>query len=587
MKKILLILYCFSLMISCQKKASEPNQKLATLLEKYWDEQAKLSPLSATSQGDYRYNSQLANDISSTYLSEKENFNRKYLAEIEKFNPEELNAQDLISYDIFKRDLSLELAEKEFETELIPIHQFWGTHQTFAQFGSGESDHPFKTVKDYDDFLSRIKDFQVWADTAISNMQEGMGKGIVLPQSLVLKVIPQMTALVTNDAQSNLFYGPIKNLPKTFSATEKTRLTKSYEQAIMTQVVPTFKKLGDFFQKEYLPKARKTSGIGDTPNGKKYYEHLVRYWTTTDLRPEEIHELGLREVARIRTEMERIKSETGYKGDLKSFFEYIKSDEKFRIYKNPKEVLDGYWKIYRTMEPQLKKAFNQVPKSKFEIRQTEAFRAASASAEYLQGTPDGSRPGIFYVPILDAKKFTYPGMESLFLHEAIPGHHYQGSLQMENEALPKFRRFYWSGAYGEGWALYCESMGKEMGLYTNPYQYFGALGEEMHRAIRLVVDTGIHNKGWSREKSIQYSLDNEPISLEDATAEIERYMAIPGQALSYKVGSLKIRELRTKYEKSLGAKFNLAAFHHEVLKDGCLPIDILEKKMAVWAAGVK
>jgi uncharacterized protein (DUF885 family) len=587
MKKILLILCCFSVMISCQKKASEPNQKLATLLEKYWDEQAKLSPLSATSQGDYRYNSQLVNDISSTYLSEKENFNKKYLAEIEKFNPEDLNPEDLISYDIFRRDLSLELAEKEFETELIPIHQFWGTHQTFAQFGSGESDHPFKTVKDYDDFLSRIKDFQVWADTAISNMQEGMGKGIVLPKSLVLKVIPQMTALVTNDAQSNLFYGPIKNLPKTFSVTEKTRLTKSYEQAIMTQVVPTFKKLGDFFQKEYLPKARKTSGIGDTPNGKKYYDHLVRYWTTTDLRPEEIHELGLREVARIRAEMEKIKSETGYKGDLKSFFEYVKSNEKFRIYKNPKEVLDGYWKIYHTMEPQLKKAFNQVPKSKFEIRQTEAFRAASASAEYLQGTPDGSRPGIFYVPILDAKKFTYPGMESLFLHEAIPGHHYQSSLQMENEALPKFRRFYWSGAYGEGWALYCESMGKEMGLYTNPYQYFGALGEEMHRAIRLVVDTGIHNKGWSREESIKYSLDNEPISLEEATAEIERYMAIPGQALSYKVGSLKIRELRTKYEKSLGAKFNLAAFHHEVLKDGCLPIDILEKKMAVWAEGVK
>ena len=286
--------------------------------------------------------------------------------------------------------------------------------------------------------------------------------------------------------------------------------------------------------------------------------------------------------------MDSVKNAVGFKGDLKSFFEFMKTDKRFMPYKTPQDVLNAFHAIHKTMEPNLDKMFGRTPKTPFEIRQTEAFRAASASAEYNQGSPDGSRPGIFYVPILDATTFnTTSGMESLFLHEAIPGHHYQISLQQENEKLPKFRRFIFYSAYGEGWALYCESLGKELGLYTDPYQYMGALGDEIHRAIRLVVDVAIHTKGWTREQAIKYMMDNEAISEQGATAEIERYMAIPAQALSYKIGAIKIAELRNKYSQQLGNDFKLSTFHDEFLKDGCMPLDVVEKKMDAWAARQK
>jgi uncharacterized protein (DUF885 family) len=262
----------------------------------------------------------------------------------------------------------------------------------------------------------------------------------------------------------------------------------------------------------------------------------------------------------------------------------MKTSKQFMPFKTPEEVLNAYRNIQQQIQPNLSKMFSRTPKTGFEIRQTEAFRAASASAEYNQGSPDGSRPGIFYVPILDATTYnTTSGMESLFLHEAIPGHHYQISLQQENADLPKFRRFAWYGAYGEGWALYSESLGKELGLYKDPYQYMGALGDEIHRAIRLVVDVALHTKGWTREQAIRYMMENEAISEQGATAEIERYMAIPGQALSYKIGALKIAELRNKYQQQLGDRFMLAAFHDELLEGGVMPLEILERKMDEWA----
>ena len=341
---------------------------------------------------------------------------------------------------------------------------------------------------------------------------------------------------------------------------DKKHFTDAYTKLINEQIIPAYKKLGDFLKNEYLPKARASTGIDSLPDGDKYYNYLVHYWTTTNKTPDEIYNTGLAEVKRIRSIMDSVKNAVGFKGDLNSFFEYMRTDKKFMPYKTPEEVLNAFRAIQQEEEPYLKNMFGRTPKTKFEIRQTEAFRAASASAEYNQGAPDGSRPGIFYVPILDATKFnTTSGMESLFLHEAIPGHHYQTSLQMENTALPTFRRFLWYGAYGEGWALYCESLGKELGLYKDPYQYMGALGDEIHRAIRLVVDVGMHVKGMTREEAIKYMMDNEAISEAGATAEIERYMAIPGQALSYKIGALKIRELRNKYQQELGSKFKLCS----------------------------
>jgi uncharacterized protein (DUF885 family) len=589
-KKSIIISFCLSfLFFSCQtkdqKSGPEPNKELATLLSNYWSEVDGFDAFGSTSRGNTKYNGVFDNNISQAYIAKYDSFSLANYNRLLKIDRESLNENDKISYDIFKQNYEMLVAGKEFKDEQQPIHQFWGTHLTFMQFGSGESDQPFNTVSDYQNFLSRANGFPIWANTAIANMREGMAAGNVLPKSLVLKVIPQLLEHTGADATKSLFYGPINKLPASFSAAEKAKITADYVVAINTVVQPTFKKLATFFQNEYLPKARLSSGIGALPNGKKMYEYLVKSWTTTNMTPDEIHNLGLSEVARIRTEMEKIKAEVGFKGDLKSFFKYTTTDAKFKPFKTPKDVLDGFRKINVTMEPQLKKLFNNVPKSKFEIRQTEKFREATASAEYMQGTADGKRPGIFYTPILDAPNFVYPGMESLFLHEAIPGHHYQSSLQIENQNLPEFRKYYWNGAYGEGWALYCESLGKELGLYTDPYHYFGALGDEMHRAIRLVVDTGIHAKGWSREKALQYSLDNEPTSMQAAVAEIERYMAVPGQALSYKIGALKIRELRTKYEKQLGAKFDLAKFHDKILEFGNLPLDILESMLENWSKG--
>lgn len=293
-------------------------------------------------------------------------------------------------------------------------------------------------------------------------------------------------------------------------------------------------------------------------------------------------------MARIRHLQDSVKNVVGFKGDLQAFFEFMKADKRFTPYKKPAEVLAAFETIHKTIEPNLEKMFNHVPKTAFEIRQTEAFRAASASAEYNPGSPDGSRPGIFYVPILDATTFnTTSGMESLFLHEAIPGHHYQISLQQEDTTLPDFRRFGGNNAYVEGWALYCESLGKELGLFTDPYQYVAALGDEIHRAIRLVVDVGLHTKNMTREEAIKYMMSNEAAGEQYATMEIERYMAIPGQALGYKIGALKIAELRNKYQRELGKDFSLADFHDNILKDGALPLDVLERKMDDWAVKQK
>ena len=589
MKKLLLGLLALTI-ISCTSKKTEqvattsPNKDLAKVFDDYYEESLKLSPLSATSQGDSRYNDLLPNDISQEFIEKSKGFYTNYLDKLSKFDRETLSDDDKIALDIFKREMAIQLEGYKFHGENIPFQQFWGLPLTMGQLGSGEGSQPFKTVKDYEDWLKRISAFKVWGDTAIVNFRKGIATGMVLPKSLAVKMIPQMNDLVVNDPTKSLFYGPINKLPKDFSSADKTRLTDAYKKAIMGELVPTYKEMGDFLKNEYLPKTRLSSGIDVLPQGKELYAYQVRQWTTTDKTPEEIYEIGLKEVARIRSEMEKVKDQVGFKGTLAEFFTHLKTDKQFYPYKQPKEVLDAFRGILVKIEPNLKTMFNKTPKSKFEVRQTEKFREASASAEYNQASADGSRPGIFYVPIPDAAKFNFTsGMESLFLHEAIPGHHYQTSLLQENANLHKFQRFNWYGAYGEGWALYCESLGKELGLYTDPYQYMGALGDEIHRAIRLVVDVAIHTKGWSREQAIKYMMDNEPIAEQGAVAEIERYMAIPGQALSYKIGALKIRELRTKYEKQLGAKFNLANFHDEFLKDGCMPLDVLERKMDAWA----
>jgi uncharacterized protein (DUF885 family) len=563
-------------------QSDKGNRALADLFDRYWEQNLRLYPIEATQNGDNRYNDRLTIDIADSFRDSLRRFYTSYLEGIKKFNREQLNENDRISYDIFRREMEMQLEGLRYPDHYTPFQQFWALPLTLGQLGSGESSQPFKTAQDYRNWLGRARAFSAWADTAIANFRKGAAAGITLPRALVVKMIPQMRDMANPDTAKNVFFGPLRHMPAEVAANDS--LQQAFRATLTSYLLPAYQRLGAFLQQEYLPKTRTTTGISAVPGGADYYNYLIRYWTTTDLSAEEVYQTGLSEVKRIRGEMERVKAQVGFTGELGAFFAQVRSDPKLMPYTTPEEVLAAFRAIQQKIDPNLEKMFGRRPKTPFEIRQTEAFRAASAAAEYQQGAPDGSRPGVFYVPIVDATRFNITsGMESLFLHEAIPGHHYQVSLQQENESLPRFRRFAWYGAYGEGWALYTESLGCELGLYTDPYQYLGALGDEIHRAIRLVVDVGMHAKGMTREQAIQYMMDNEAISEEGAVAEIERYMAIPGQALSYKIGALKIGELRNKYHRQLGGQFKLSEFHDEFLKDGCMPLQVVEQKMDAWA----
>jgi uncharacterized protein (DUF885 family) len=563
------------------------SSPLAALFINYWEEQARLYPLQATTQGDNRFNDQLPNSGTQEFRQQQRRLYERYRDQLARLDRSKLTAADQTSYDVFQYEMTSRLASLAQPTWTMPFTQFSGLPLELAQLGAGTGAQPFKTVQDYDNWLARVRQFPAWADTAAADFRHGMRTGLVLPKVLVQKMIPQLEALAVADPSQSVFYGPIKQLPASFSAADKQRLTAAYEQAIRTQLVPTYQRLATFLKNDYLPAARTSTGIAAVPGGADMYTTAVAYWTTTTRTPEEIYQTGQSEVTRIRGEMEKVRQQIGYTGTLPELLASLSTDPKFRPYKTPEDVLNGFRAIQGRVAPGLPRLFGRMPKTAFEIRQTEAFRAASASAQYNRGAADGSRPGIFYVPILDATKFKTPGMESLFLHEAIPGHHFQVSLQQENTNLPKFQRFAFYSAFSEGWALYTESLGKELGMYTDPYQYLGALSAEMHRAIRLVVDVGIHAKGLTREQAIQYMLDNEATTEQGATAEIERYMAWPGQALAYKTGQLKMRELRTRYEKQLGPKFSLKAFHDELLLDGAMPLAVLERRMDAWAARQK
>ena len=577
------------LMISCKKSdialpKSEAN--IDSIASKYYEGYLKMYPLEATMQGDSRYNDLLSNNISSEFISKEIEFYTETQKKLKSIEYDDLSDEQKTVYDVLDYTLKDKIERYAYHPELLPFSQFEGLPLDFPLLGSAEGNQPFKTTKDYDNWLKRIDAFVIWMNTAEKNFREGMKQNVVLPKKLVVKMIPQMHSeeIITEDFDKNIFYGPIKKMPKNFSAKDKEKYKILYQEAISSKIIPAYQKMGDFLEKEYLPKARNTDGINAIPNGKNIYEYYAKSWTTTNKTPEEINKIGLQQVAMLRAEMEKVKTQLGFKGSLEQFLTSLKTDKKAMPFKTPEEVIAAFNGILKKIEPKLPSMFSKFPKTPFEIRRTEKFREASASAEYKQGTPDGKRPGIFYTPIPDATKYNVTnGFESLFLHEAIPGHHYQVSLQQENTEIPKFMRFGWFGAYGEGWAHYTETLGPEFGLYTDPYQKMGYLSDQMLRAVRLVVDTGIHTGKMTREEAIKYYLSNISDSEEGATAAIERYMAIPGQALGYKIGSLKILELRAKYQKQLGNKFNLAKFHDEILNQGCLPLSVLERKMELWA----
>jgi len=594
MKNILSVLYfaIFTslILLSCKKSdlpvAKEIPADLDSIAANYYEQYLKLYPLQATAQGDYRYNDQLPIDIDKDFISGEISFYNSVQNQLKKVDYKNLSDEKKTVFDVLDYTLKDKVERYAYHPEKIPFTQFGGLPLDFPLLGSGEGSQPFKTEKDYEDWLKRTENFPNWMNTAIENFREGITTGFVLPKKLVTKMIPQMKAeeITTADLEKNIFYGPVKKFPKNFTSAQKERLTAAYKEMISTKIIPAYQKMADFLEKEYLPKARTGDGINGLPKGNEIYTYYAKSWTTTTKTPNEINEIGLGEVAMLRAEMEKIKQELGFTGSLEEFLTYLKTDQKAMPYKTSKEILAGFKGILAKITPKLKTMFGNTPKTGFEIRQTEKFREASASAEYMPGTPDGKRPGIFYIPIPNPQEFNVTsGMESLFLHEAIPGHHYQISLQQENLGLPKFMRFGWFGAYGEGWAHYCETLGPEFGLYTDPYQKMGYLSDQMLRAVRLVIDTGLHTGTMTREQAIQYFLSNVAYDEGGATAEVERYMAFPGQALSYKIGALKIRELRDQYQKNLGSKFNLAQFHDEVLNQGCLPLDVLQRKMDNWA----
>lgn len=567
-------------------QVSRPT-KFQKMLEYYYEDYLKINPTTATFKGDNRYNDRIENPISADYRAQSASMVNRYLDSLHHYTLSQLTAKDQLSYRIFEYELQNRVEGAKFDPYLTPVSQMNDFRISFSQMGSGAGIHPFKTVKDYDDFLKRMPGFAAWTDTAIANMRKGMKSSVVQPRVLMVKVIPQLKAVTTDSAKKSMFYNPIKNMPSTFSPEDKQRLSHAYEEAINTLINPAYKKLLNFIENEYLPKTRETVGLLALPNGKEAYAFRVKSWTTTNITPDEVFELGKSEVARIRKEMEAIKNEVGFQGDLKAFFEYMSTDPKFFPFKKDEDVVAAFQQIYDKMKPNLVKQFNMVPKTRFEIRPVEKYRAATAAAHYMTGTPDGSRPGVFYFPVLDATKYKYWAMEDLFLHEAIPGHHYERSLSTENPNLPGNQKIGGYGAYTEGWGLYAERLGKELGLYTDPYQRMGQLQGEMHRAVRLVVDAGIHAKGWTREQAIQYSLENEPITEANAIQEIERYISMPGQALSYKLGELKILEMRRKAESAMGKKFDIRDFHDQVLKDGAMPLIIFESKMNQWIAPEK
>ena len=567
-------------LVNCKSK--EKKEDFSALTKNYFDDKNVLEPLSATQNGQNEYNDQLQFEMTDSYRKSQAAFFDKYEKALQAVDETKLSEEEKNSYEIIKWEVEIGKNLLKQPTNLMPIHQFWGTHLTMGQFAGGTNAQPFKTEKDYTNFLTRMDKYSVWIDSAMVYMKKGIKQGIVIPKALTIQLIPQFAEMANPKIEDNLFYSAIKLMPATFSDAVKEELTTKYTAIINDKLIPQHKKMAEFLKNEYLPSSRTTSGIGSFPFGKELYATYVKQWTTTDMTPEEIHNLGLKEVARIHAEMEKVKTQVGFKGTLLAFFEEVRNKKELKPFKKPEEVIANFQSIYARIKPNVNKLFSLQPKTKFEIRRTEAFREKTASAEYMQGTADGSRPGIFYVPIPDVVNYNVYGDEDLFLHEAIPGHHFQISLQQENNSLPDFRKFNWFGAYGEGWALYTESLGKELGLYKDPYQYFGMLGNEMHRAVRLVVDTGLHAKGWTREQAIKYSLENEAESEASIIPEIERYMAVPGQALSYKIGQLKIMELRKKAEDKMGAKFDIKKFHEKVLESGVMPLALLENKINAW-----
>lgn len=573
--------------------ADDRAAQLNSLYAEFWEENLTLHPLVATYAGDPRHNAELPNLLSKEYEAKERAFDQKYLDRARAIGSDGLTGQDRLSFEIFTLNRESALEDFEFPERLLPIDQFYNIANSFAQLGSGTGAQPFTSVKDYDDWLQRAGKFPVLLDQAIENMREGVKAGIVQPRVLMEKVLPQLDANITDDPEKSIFWGPISKLPKDVSAADRERLAAAFRALISTQLTPAYRRLRTYIANEYLPKTRDTFGRGALPGGAAWYAHDVRDNTYRALTPARAHEIGLEEVARLQDGMRAVAPQLGYTKpvkslpELKAFFEWMKARDDM-YFRSREELLAAYQAFGANVAPRLPTYFNLRPTTGYEVRLVEPFREASASSGQYQGPSlDGKRPGIFFVNAYDLKARPKWALASLSLHEAAPGHHFQISLQRDLKDLPMFRRFSRDTAYIEGWGLYAEWLGYEMGMYQDPVARFGALDAELWRAIRLVTDTGIHFKGWTRQQTIDYMLANSPSEQTRAVSEAERFAAIPGQALAYKIGQLKIIELRRRAEQALGPKFEVAEFHDEVLRDGAVPLEVLEAKIDRWITAKK
>lgn len=567
-----------------QANEQTAEQRYVALVDAYFKEYLRLEPIYATFVGVNDYNDQFGGDLTEEYLKARHQLNTRYLAQVKAIDVAQLPADLQLSYALFVYDRDMALVDETFPSRFMPMNQFYSTVITMVQLGSGESAQPFKTVQDYRNWEQRVAGFITWIQLAQKRMDEGIESKVVLPRVLVERIIPQLDAMLTTDATKSIFYSPILHFPESFSEQDKSTLTAAYQVMISERLVPALMGFRDYFKHRYLPKARATDGWSGLPNGKAWYQHLANLHTTTAMPVDEIHQIGLSEVARILSEMDKVRQQVGFKGDLTAFFSSLSSEPQY-FYTDRQGLIDGYMVLKDKINQVLPQYFDVMPKADYVVKPVESFREQSAAgASYESPAVDGSRLGVFYINTFNLKAQPKWGMTTLSLHEAAPGHHFQIAIKQELTGVPEFQRFSGYTAFEEGWALYAEYLGIEMGMFSDPYQYFGKLSDEMLRAMRLVVDTGLHAKGWSREQAIQYMKDNSPMAESDIVAEVERYMAVPGQALSYKVGQLKILALRARAEKALGDKFDLKAYHDQILTSGSLPMAVMEQKIDRWIA---
>jgi uncharacterized protein (DUF885 family) len=581
-----LLLLCWVAFGACSTNrfavtSSTDTAKLDGIFQEYFEGFLKLFPTFASEIGDHRYDDRLEIAIGENHIAGQKELATRTLAQLDQVNANQLDAERQLSLSLLRYNLEDALEGLKFPQQLLPVRQLASLAVEFPLLASGTGIHPFKTVTDYENFLKRIQLFDSWIDTAIVNMRRGVAMNIVQPRPVIERALLQLEAMIVSDAKASLFYRPIEQLPVSFSVADQERLTRAYVNAIEQILVPSYPQLVEFLRNEYLPQARRSFAWSELPNGKAWYDYLVRNQTTTELTPDEIFALGEKEIQRIKLEMERLRRASGFQGTLTEYARDL-SDKAPRGYSSRADLIKGYEEIRRAIAPHLANLFGRIPKSPFEVRTIEAYREQSAPSQYWSATPDGSRPGIFYVNARGIETNPRRVSEPLFLHEAIPGHHFQISIQREQRGMPSFQRFADYTAFTEGWALYAESLGAELALYSDASQRFSRLNSELFRAVRLVVDVGLHRKGWRREQAIKFIIDTTGGGESGASLEVDRYIAFPAQALGYKIGQLKISELRAKAEATLATKFDIRAFHDELLKDGALPMSVLQAKMNRW-----